>query len=116
MLDASENLLNFIVLKNWYSLSIYLVEQVDVHLLKCVYTAELVQLVMHFIENQRLVIICSVILHDIINSISFQDIHHLDAVEKDDHTPTRTTWNVLHFVCLQGGLDRPISKNFSLIG
>lgn len=36
-------------------------EQADVNLLKCVHTAELVQLMVHFVEDQSLVIVHCVV-------------------------------------------------------
>ena len=54
-----------------------LVEEVDVDLLQVVDGAELVQLVVHLVEDERLVVVGGVVLDDVLHGLRLQDVYHL---------------------------------------
>ena len=65
---------------------------------------ELVELVMNLVEDERLIIVCCVVLD---NLIGLKDIHHFDPVKVDHDFTTCPAWNILDFICLESGLSIP---------
>ncbi len=57
-----------------------LVEEVDVDFLKAVDGAELVELVMDFVEDKRLVVVGGVVADDVVNGVGRKEVHNLDPI------------------------------------
>lgn len=97
-----------ILLQSQFEIFINLIKELNVDLLKRVDTAELVQLVVDLVEDERLVVVGCVVLHDIIHCMWDQEVHHLDPVEVDHHATACPTRYILHLICLECGLHRLI--------
>lgn len=69
--------------------------------MKIVNTAELVQLMMHLVEYQSLIIVCRVVLNNVVHRRYGEDIDHFNTVKIDHNTPTGTTRDILYLVCLK---------------
>jgi hypothetical protein len=57
-----------------------LVEEVDVDLLEAVDGTELVELVMDFVEDKRLVVVGGVVADDVVNGVGRKEVHNLDPI------------------------------------
>jgi len=58
-----------------------LVEEIDVDFLQTVDGTELVELVVDLIEDQRLVVVGRVVVHDVVDGLRCQQIDDFDSVE-----------------------------------
>eukprot|EP00961_Rhodomonas_salina_P181674 2452520-Rhodomonas_salina.2 len=63
--------------------------------------AELVDLVVDFVEDPQLVVVGTVLLDRLHHVVLLQDVHHLDFVEADHHSTPRAARDRCDFICLR---------------
>eukprot|EP00350_Pseudokeronopsis_sp_OXSARD2_P005258 CAMPEP_0170544962 /NCGR_PEP_ID=MMETSP0211-20121228/3527_1 /TAXON_ID=311385 /ORGANISM="Pseudokeronopsis sp., Strain OXSARD2" /LENGTH=229 /DNA_ID=CAMNT_0010848741 /DNA_START=239 /DNA_END=925 /DNA_ORIENTATION=- len=94
-----------VILQGARQLLIQAIELINEDFLEGVFAAELIDFMVNFVEDPRLVIMDRVVLNRIMHQVLPQPVHYLDVVEVDDHTPTGPTRDVSHLVCLHRHLN-----------
>ena len=59
---------------------------------------------MYLVKDPCLVVVDSVVLDGVPGQVLVESVDHLDLVEGDDHSTTRTTRDILDKICLDVGL------------
>lgn len=67
--------------------------------------AELIQLVVDLVEDERFVVVGGEVPHNVVHGGRVEDVDYLDAVEVDHDAAGGSAGDVLHLVRLQGDLD-----------